>query len=118
MNLTTINAVEVNEGIHGPGKTTHVKGVLYVEQIILTAGMDISIQYAYLDADNEDAILKSSTKIITEEEQTTLYNLVSSTLPDISANFGTWYKTLLYESFRNEMAETFGIEPSEININP
>lgn len=118
MNLITNNTVTVNIGIGGEQITTIVKGVLNVETIIVSGGMDLKIQYAYLDANNADAILRSSSKIVTEAEQTALYNQVNPVLPDPSVDFGAWYRELLYHAFRVEMADTFSLQPSDISIVP
>jgi len=118
MHLITNNLVNVTVALGGETITTHVKGTINVETIIPITNMNIGSQYSYGDADNENELIKSGTTVITEDEQQLLYQSVKNTLPDINDNFSFWYKSLLYEAFKIEMAETFSIDPSDISIVP
>ena len=117
MNLLSQNALTVNDGINGT-KNVIVKGVLEIEQLNITVNMDTIFQYAYYDDTDplNPVIIEVKSKVITETQQQALYQAVKGALPDINVDYSAWYQSLLYESFRVEMATTFQIPTADITI--
>ena len=114
MHLVSKNKLQVNSGISGT-KEVIVIGKLYQELIIIEQNMGINFQYTYIDSETAE-ILESKTFNATEEDQQQLYQAVKENLPDIDVDFSAWYKALIFESFRVQMATTFQIPVTDIDI--
>jgi hypothetical protein len=117
MHLESVNNLTVNDGING-SREVPVMGVIVAEQLTPVTDMNSIFSYQYID--NTDPlnpiVIESKSIIIDTATQQTLYQAVKGSLPDINVDYSAWYKQLLYESFRLEMAQTFQIPANEINI--
>lgn len=115
--LLSQNALPINDGVNG-SKNVIVKCELYIEQIDFQKNLDINIQYAYFDNTDpaKPALAFKGVSLITEEDQQTLYQAVKADLPNIDDDYASWYQALIMFAARLEMAQTFNILPTDINI--
>lgn len=117
MKLRSKNKLKVNSGVTGT-KDAFIEGVLQIEQINISVNLSVIFQYQYLDINDPEkpVSVEVNSTAITQGEQQSLYQAVKGNLPDINVDYSAWYLRLLYESFRIEMATTFGIKPEEIEV--
>lgn len=112
MKIKTLIPVTYNNGITGQ-ETGLVTGNLQGcnQQIIF--GFNSNFMYEY--SNESGKILKNDMYPVTLEETNILYNLVKNEVPtNLSYTDATIY--LYYLGFRIQMAQTFGISESDIEI--
>lgn len=112
MKLKTLVPVTYNNGIAGQ-ETGIVEGVLTACNQQLEVSFSSMYMFQYVSELGQ--VISSNLYPVTEEETNALYELVKDEVPaDLSYTDATTY--LYYLGFRVQMAATFGILVSEIEI--
>ena len=112
MKLKTLVPVIYNNGIAGQ-ETSIVEGILSTCNQQLTGAFDSVYMFQYVSETGQ--VISSNLYPVTAEETNALYELVKDEVPTgLSYTDSTTY--LYYLGFRVQMATTFGIEVSEIEI--
>jgi len=118
MKLVTKKEVTYNDQntINGT-KTGIVEGVLIASNpAIFENDFDtIGANYEYKDLEG-NPIFRAGFRVIGEDIET-LYNEVKNEIPE-GSDFRTTQRYLYYLGFRQQMALTFGINPTEIDLIP